>query len=202
MSLTGDKQAQRGPHVIGEHQPGSSQKGEESLPFMAAPGTLEEITLFVFAGKAARTPAWQGQTGPCSPCTRSCTGGILVFTEVSVFSLQRSHLFGLFLTKRKWDVCGVVLNYPCCMGKNRAEPALERKYSVFPPIFGNVSQGSREQSVTSPRMLGALQEGSAHPPAAGRLTRGRETQCTCGKLRQSRCLTQSSNSSPQISKQL
>lgn len=51
----------------------------------------------------------------------------------------------------------------------------------FPFHLWKCADKQCEQPVTSPRMLGALQEGCAHPPAAGRLTRGREIQCTCGK---------------------
>lgn len=113
--------------------------GQESLPFMAAPSTLEEITLFVFARKADWTPVSQGQTGWCSLWTCNCTlGGFWFSVKCQYFLWKEAHLFSLFLTKKNLDVCDVLLNYPYCTGKNRAKPALECKSSIFPSIFGNL----------------------------------------------------------------
>lgn len=92
---------------------------------MAAPSTLEEITLFVLAGKAdERRPLRDKLVGAVSAHAAALWGGFWFSVKCQYFLRKEVHLFGLFLTERNSDVCGVLLDYPYCMGKNRTKPAL------------------------------------------------------------------------------
>lgn len=102
-------------------------------------------------------------------------GAFWLSLKCQYFFWKEAHLFGLFLTKRNWDVCGVLLNYPHCMGKNRAKPALECKPSVFPSIFGNLQTRQPRAACNSPQHAGSFAGGLCLPSCCHQADQGSES---------------------------
>lgn len=93
------------------------RNGQESLPFMAAPSTLEEITLFVFTGKADPVPASQGQTGRCSLWTGNCAlGGFWFSVKCQYFLWKEAHLFWLIPYQKEFRCLWCFAELPLLYG--------------------------------------------------------------------------------------